>query len=472
MPVLNRRNSGEFSNSGAVMGGAFASPGPVDTSPTFRRSAMARIPNFPGQLRIGQPMSYEVAHPIYEAVHVVHVAVIVTERLLIHVAEVMEGSTLTYVPWSERSEGSRSSQGSRVNFAFHVCRNVIHERVNKFGVHAPLRTEFMGVNRRSRLHVLADNRLHRPLRPVLNDRCANRSAPFQHPEHNGLSTLVPVLALDLALPALVHVLDATADERLINLNRRSSIAASTKFVEGIVLHRGADAIQHEPRRLLRHAKSAVKFPRRNTILAVQQHPDRWQPLLQRDRRVLKDRADLEGEARFGVRGVALPNPVFGEIANLLGITDRTFHFAVRPAQRNHEIVTMLIVRKVLNRIVKRRLASVSVVHSKNSMRLLFGYVKYIVTQNRSSPNNRRRAVGMIALRSRNDRLLQEALRRVESLSHEEQDTIAAQIIETLDKKEKWARSFREKPALLRSLAHEALDEHRHGETRPLDDLMG
>ena len=50
--------------------------------------------------------------------------------------------------------------------------------------------------------------------------------------------------------------------------------------------------------------------------------------------------------------------------------------------------------------------------------------------------------------------------------------IAAQIMETLDDEEAWARNFRERPALLRSLAREALEEHRLGETRPLDELIG
>jgi hypothetical protein len=64
-------------------------------------------------------------------------------------------------------------------------------------------------------------------------------------------------------------------------------------------------------------------------------------------------------------------------------------------------------------------------------------------------------------------LLERALRRVESLSQEEQDAIASQIMKTLDDEEAWGRNFREKPALLRSLAREALEEHRRGETRPL-----
>ncbi len=64
------------------------------------------------------------------------------------------------------------------------------------------------------------------------------------------------------------------------------------------------------------------------------------------------------------------------------------------------------------------------------------------------------------------------MRRVESLSREEQDAIASQILETLDDEAAWSRAFRERPALLRSLAREALEEHRRGETRPLDELIG
>ena len=69
-------------------------------------------------------------------------------------------------------------------------------------------------------------------------------------------------------------------------------------------------------------------------------------------------------------------------------------------------------------------------------------------------------------------LLEDALRRVATLTPEEQDAIASQIFETLDDEDAWARRFRENPSVLRSLAQEASDEHRRGETRPLDELLG
>jgi hypothetical protein len=69
-------------------------------------------------------------------------------------------------------------------------------------------------------------------------------------------------------------------------------------------------------------------------------------------------------------------------------------------------------------------------------------------------------------------LMEAALRRIECLSPEEQDAIASQIIETLDDEQAWTRSFQEDPEKLRRLAREALEEHRRGETRPLDKLIG
>jgi len=47
-------------------------------------------------------------------------------------------------------------------------------------------------------------------------------------------------------------------------------------------------------------------------------------------------------------------------------------------------------------------------------------------------------------------LLAEALRRMESLSREEQDAIACQIMETLDDEEAWARRLRNKSAARKS----------------------
>jgi hypothetical protein len=68
-------------------------------------------------------------------------------------------------------------------------------------------------------------------------------------------------------------------------------------------------------------------------------------------------------------------------------------------------------------------------------------------------------------------LLEKALHRLEALSQQEQDAIAAQILDTLDDEEAWARSFQEKQEALKRLAQEALEEHRRGETRPIEEVL-
>jgi hypothetical protein len=68
-------------------------------------------------------------------------------------------------------------------------------------------------------------------------------------------------------------------------------------------------------------------------------------------------------------------------------------------------------------------------------------------------------------------LLENALRKVAMLPREEQDAIAAQIIETLEDEAAWKDKLSRNPSKLRRLAEEAKQEHREGNTRPLDELL-
>lgn len=68
-------------------------------------------------------------------------------------------------------------------------------------------------------------------------------------------------------------------------------------------------------------------------------------------------------------------------------------------------------------------------------------------------------------------LLEQALRRLETLSADEQDAIASQILETLDDEKAWSDRLGAVPTSLRDMAREALEEHRRGETRPLNELI-
>lgn len=68
-------------------------------------------------------------------------------------------------------------------------------------------------------------------------------------------------------------------------------------------------------------------------------------------------------------------------------------------------------------------------------------------------------------------LLEKALKKVGALSDEEQNAIASQILETLEDEEVWQRKLSSHPKKLRRLAKEALEEHRRGESHPLDEIL-
>jgi hypothetical protein len=68
-------------------------------------------------------------------------------------------------------------------------------------------------------------------------------------------------------------------------------------------------------------------------------------------------------------------------------------------------------------------------------------------------------------------LLEKALEKVSTLPQDEQDAIASQILAELEDEVDWGTRLARQGGKLRRLADEAREEHRRGETRPLDDLL-
>jgi hypothetical protein len=68
-------------------------------------------------------------------------------------------------------------------------------------------------------------------------------------------------------------------------------------------------------------------------------------------------------------------------------------------------------------------------------------------------------------------VLETALAEVAKLPPEEQDALAALLLDEIKSEQRWTLSFRESQDILKSLAAEALDEHRAGKTKPLDESL-
>lgn len=65
-------------------------------------------------------------------------------------------------------------------------------------------------------------------------------------------------------------------------------------------------------------------------------------------------------------------------------------------------------------------------------------------------------------------LLEEAFAEASKLPQQEQDALAAVILEELASERRWDQTFADSADLLAQLAHHALAEHRAGKTHRLD----
>lgn len=64
--------------------------------------------------------------------------------------------------------------------------------------------------------------------------------------------------------------------------------------------------------------------------------------------------------------------------------------------------------------------------------------------------------------------LEKAFAEASKLNEEEQNALAAWILQEITSEKRWEKTFSKSPDKLAQLAEEALREHRRGETQPLD----
>jgi hypothetical protein len=67
--------------------------------------------------------------------------------------------------------------------------------------------------------------------------------------------------------------------------------------------------------------------------------------------------------------------------------------------------------------------------------------------------------------------LQEAFRQASALPDEQQETLAAILLEEIAAEKRWQESFAGSQDVLAKMAEEALEEDRRGETQDLDKLL-
>jgi len=231
----------------------------------------------------------------------------------------------------------------------YVLSRMVNNLVRVIGSQTFIRLQGIGVESRVSGDVLANFILQNFLTTARNDSGANFAALALTDSHDR-SFIFAASASDAALALRdVHVPSLAADEGFVHFD----FAANFR-TEEIILHRKANALQHEPCGLLGNFHIAGDLVAANSILAVSKHPRCPEPLVQCDRAIFVDRPNLDGELALRVMAPALPCPASGiERADFRRATNRT-NYAVRPTPDGDVVDAVVRIREVDNPFLKAR----------------------------------------------------------------------------------------------------------------------
>jgi len=285
--------------------------------------------DFPGEFFVHNALADDSRDGQVEAFPIVHLAtIVITEHLLIQVAEEMEGldrnvSSLKR-PLQETPE---IFQSVGMDFATNVFYGMVNHFMLKL-TQSLIRLKGVSEDRRSGDNVFAKFRLERLLFCARNDLHAHSavalSAALKN-AHNRSFVFSASASDDARTLRNVHVAGLAADEGFVRFD------LAGQFVTKLLLMGQPDPMQHEPRGLLTDSESAVNLPRRDAILGVGNEPHCSEPLVQANGRILEDSSDFDGKLAALMMGSALPTKILRQKTHAGTTAGWAFHDAIRPA---------------------------------------------------------------------------------------------------------------------------------------------
>src|SRR5258708_6900131 len=239
-------------------------------------------------------MTCHVSHRFLEAKSIVHflAAVVETKDLLIEVRIKMKRLNRNIRSLqSPLEQAPEIFDALRVYLAAHIFLHVIHRLMDKqTGRIQPFIADVLiGVDARTPTNILQNLILQRLALRIRNDHRPNL-AGVSRPHSHDNSFLVAVLVSNTTL--CMHVASFSPDVSLINLYGVFAVPAEFSLPG---LHHLADAVQHEPSRLLSDPDGTGHLVAGDSVLAVLEHPEGSHPLVESDGAVLEDRPRLEGD---------------------------------------------------------------------------------------------------------------------------------------------------------------------------------
>src|SRR5438128_8147851 len=236
-----------------------------------------------------------------------------------------------------------------VNRTVNVVFGVFHESMGEsFGAECVISTVFIGINVRSFFHAAFDdlvNRFHPLLRNNMSADFAFLSVlgmSFKQSKHSLFTSATRSSLNRLASAICVHVAGKTANIGFIDFN---CLAVAAHLFKTALLYSKPETVSHEPSGFLSNAKSAGNLTRTDPVLSASYHPHSSEPLIQWNRRILKDRADLH--RKLFLTFTAAPHTAIRHVDRLFGSAARAWRFTIRPTKRCHELNTNLFVGEIL-----------------------------------------------------------------------------------------------------------------------------
>lgn len=289
----------------------------------------------PDESLVDEPLSDDVADHLAETLPVVSLPGVEPERLLVEVAEEMEGLD-AHVGSLDRAleQAPEVLKAVGVDVADRVALGMVDDGVDVIGLKAVIGANLVGEELGAGLHVRLDLWVQGAPLVVVNDLGADGAMPvrpvtLKQPHDGGLAARPTALDDALTAPG-VHEAGASTNESLVSLNLAGHLG------ERPGLHGEPNPMEHEPRGFLSDVEVPTQLVGADSVLTVGDEPKGGEPLVQTDRAVFHDRPDFDGELLSGVILFAGPHAPGGDEGDLFATASRARNISVGPAHADHE----------------------------------------------------------------------------------------------------------------------------------------
>src|SRR5579872_1233619 len=315
----------------------------------IRRTHLARYfgigETLPENMRQHHLKSFAVANRVLFAA-----AIVVAERLFVEIPEQMERLD-TYVGslQSAFQEAPEVFESIGVDVAANVPLGVVYHFMLELIRHFEIRHEVVRVDGAAGFDVLLNLTVQCLAVAIRNDSGADFSIAFEQSDNGNLPANASRVQFPTPRCPNVHEASLSADEGFVHFH---FAAGTAEFHKRAPLHGEPDAVKHEPCRLLSDADGACNLVGTDAVLAVGDHPHSYEPFVERDRRVLKDRSDLHRKLPMMMDALALPFPLIREEARIGAPASRALD-AVPPAESDHPVEAVVGVGEVDDGLLQR-----------------------------------------------------------------------------------------------------------------------